>query len=68
MAPAMFDRSENSSNVAMEALVSCDWHMWLTNIFAVSQRATYWKFDRDKFCRDFLVEFYQYSASGPQAK
>ena len=32
MAPAMFGRSENSSNVAMEAPVSCDWHMWLKNI------------------------------------
>ena len=32
MAPAMFGRSENSSNVAMETPVSCDWHMWLKNI------------------------------------
>ena len=32
MAPAMFGSSENSSNVAMEAPVSCDWHMWLKNI------------------------------------
>ena len=32
MAPAMFGRSENSLNVAMEAPVSCDWHMWLKNI------------------------------------
>ena len=32
MAPAMFGRSENSSNVAMEAPVACDWHMWLKNI------------------------------------
>ena len=53
MVHAMFGRSENSSNVAREALVSFDWY-WLTNIYvSVRPRFTNWKFGRDKFRRDF---------------
>ena len=69
MAPAMFGRSENSSNVAMEAPVSCDWHMWLKNIL-LSHYVHAWQIENlaETNLPRFLVgpnKFCQSSALGP---
>ena len=73
MVPAMFDRSENSLNIAMEALVSCDWHMLLTNIFLCLSAPTLDKLKiwQRQILSKFLVEpnkFCQSSAFRPSVK